>query len=69
MRVTSVIAMILVIIGALNWLLIGLFAFDLVAFIFGSMSVMTRIVYSAVGLAGIWMIFYSLVYRPLSEAY
>ncbi|MBP5372709.1 MAG: DUF378 domain-containing protein [Clostridia bacterium] len=69
MRVTSAIAMVLVIIGALNWLLIGLFAFDLVAFIFGTMSVMTRIVYSAVGLAGIWMIFYSLVYRPLSEAY
>ena len=69
MRVTSAIAMVLVIIGALNWLLVGLFAFDLVAFIFGTMSVMTRIVYSAVGLAGIWMIFYSLVYRPLSEAY
>ena len=69
MRVTSAIAMVLVIIGALNWLLVGLFAFDLVAFIFGTMSVLTRIVYSAVGLAGIWMIFYSLVYRPLSEAY
>ena len=69
MKTTWVIAMILVIIGAINWLLVGIFAFDLVAFLFGTMSVMSRIVYTAVGLAGVWMIFYSLVYRPLSEAY
>ena len=61
--------MILVIIGAINWLLVGIFAFDLVAFIFGTMSVMSRIVYTLVGIAGVWMIFYSLVYRPLSRAY
>ena len=69
MKVTWIIAMTLVIIGAINWLLVGVFAFDLVAFIFGSMSVMSRIIYSAVGIAGLWMIFYSLVYRPLSQAY
>ena len=69
MRATWVIAMILVIIGAINWLLVGIFAFDLVAFLFGTMSVMSRIVYTAVGIAGVWMIFYSLVYKPLSEAY
>lgn len=43
----------LVIIGALNWLLIGLFKFDLVAMIFGEMSVLSRIIYSLVGLSGI----------------
>ena len=44
----------LVIIGALNWLLVGAFRFDLVAAIFGQMSVLSRIVYIAVGLAGIY---------------
>ena len=43
----------LVIIGALNWLLIGIFKFDLVATIFGEMSVISRIVYTLVGLSGI----------------
>ena len=48
-------ALILMIIGALNWGLIGLFQFDLVAAIFGgSASVISRIIYSLVGLAGIW---------------
>lgn len=48
-------ALILIIIGALNWGLIGLFQFDLVASIFGGMSaVVSRIVYALVGLAGIW---------------
>ena len=44
----------LVIIGALNWLLVGAFRFDLVAAIFGQMSVLSRIVYIVVGLAGIY---------------
>lgn len=48
-------SLILVIIGALNWGLIGLFQFDLVASIFGGMStVVSRIIYTLVGLAGIW---------------
>ncbi len=50
-------ALILVIIGALNWLLIGLFQFDVVAAIFGGMgAIVSRIIYSLVGLAGIWLI-------------
>ncbi|SHJ16484.1 hypothetical protein SAMN02745170_01871 [Propionispora hippei DSM 15287] len=50
-------ALILVIIGALNWLLVGLFQFDLVATIFGGQhSMLSRIVYSLVGLAGLWCI-------------
>lgn len=51
----DVLALILVIIGALNWGLIGLFQFDLVAMLFGgSASVLSRIIYALVGLAGIW---------------
>ena len=55
-NITSVIALVLVIIGALNWLLIGVFSFDLVSFLFGTMSVVSRVVYGLVGLAGIWLI-------------
>jgi len=44
------------IIGAVNWGLIGLFQFDLVAFIFGDMSWLSRIVYSLVGLCGIYLL-------------
>lgn len=44
------------IIGAVNWGLIGLFRFDLVAFIFGEMSWISRIVYSLVGLSGIYLL-------------
>ena len=49
-------ALVLVFIGALNWGLVGIFSFDLVAFIFGSLSLLTRAVYIIVCLAG----FYSL---------
>lgn len=51
------IALILSIIGSLNWGLIGLFQFDLVAWLFGSQSaLLARIVYALVGLAGVWNI-------------
>ena len=51
------IALILSIIGSLNWGLIGLFKFDLVAWIFGGQaSVISRIIYAVVGLAGLWCI-------------
>ena len=53
MRPLYWISLILVIVGALNWGLIGLFEFDLVATLFGTMTVLTRIVYSLVGLAGL----------------
>lgn len=46
-------AYILVIVGALNWGLVGVFDFDLVAALFGDMSYLTRVVYSLVGLSGI----------------
>ena len=53
MKLLYYIALTLVIIGAINWLLIGLFNFDLVATIFGAMSVMSRIIYVLVGIAGL----------------
>ncbi len=52
----------LIIIGALNWGLVGLFEFDLVAFVFGGpTAVLSRIVYTLIALAGIWCI--SLLFR------
>lgn len=46
----------LVIIGAINWGLIGFFRFDLVAFLFGDMSWLSRIVYAVVGISGLYLI-------------
>ena len=49
------ISLILVIIGALNWGLVGLFSFDVIAAIFGSSTaVVSRIIYTIIGLAGLW---------------
>lgn len=44
------------IIGALNWGLIGFFDFNLVAFLFGSMTWMSRIIYALVGLSGLYLV-------------
>ena len=56
------ISLILVIIGALNWLLVGLFQFDAVAWICGGQTaVLSRIIYAIVGVAGLWSI--SLLFR------
>lgn len=60
MKVLNIIALTLVIIGAINWLLVGLFEFNLVDTIFGSMSIISRIIYVIVGISGLWSIaFYS----------
>lgn len=60
------IALILTIIGALNWGSIGLFQFDIVSWLFGGQdSIFSRIVYLVVGLAGIWCI--SLLFRSRNE--
>ena len=60
------ISLILVIIGALNWGSIGLFSFDLVAWLCGGQAaVVSRIVYTLVALAGIWCI--SLLFRPRED--
>jgi len=56
MKVIDTIALVLVIIGAINWGLIGIFNFNLVDAIFGTMSVISRIIYTLVGIAGLWSI-------------
>lgn len=56
------ISLILAIIGAINWGLVGIFKFDLVAWIFGGQTaVISRVIYTLVGLAGLWCI--SLLFR------
>ena len=49
-------ALTLVIIGAINWLLVGIFRFDLVAFLLGNLSWLSRIIYTVVGLCGLYLI-------------
>lgn len=62
------VALALVIIGAINWLLIGLFGYDLVGAIFGGqMAIISRIVYSLVGLAGLWCITLLFRHDPVTE--
>jgi hypothetical protein len=56
MSVIGWIAFVLVIVGGLNWGLVGLLNFDLVAFLFGSMSLLARIVYTLVGVGALYMI-------------
>ena len=51
----DLVALILVIVGGLNWGLVGIFRFDLVAAIFGNMSVVSRIVYILVALSAIYL--------------
>ena len=55
----DLIALILVIVGGLNWELVGLFNFDLVAAIFGAGSILSRIVYILVGLAAVYTIYFT----------
>ena len=49
-------ALTIVIIGAINWGLIGFFSFDLVSFIFGNMTYLSKIVYALVGICGLYLI-------------
>ena len=63
MKIANRIALILNIIGGINWGLIGIFKFDLVAWIFGGQdAVLSRIIYTLVGLSALWCI--SLLFRP-----
>lgn len=57
MKVLDVITAILVIVGGLNWGLVGVFRFDLVAAIFGEMSRLSRFVYLLVGVSAIYQLF------------
>ena len=55
MNVLNKIALAILIIGGLNWGLVGAFNFDLVAFLFAPMSVLSRIIYILVGLSAVWI--------------
>ena len=57
-------ALTIAIVGAVNWGLIGIFRFDLVAFLFGDMSWLSRIVYTLVGLCGLYLLTF---YMRLSD--
>ena len=56
MRIVNIVTLVLLIVGGLNWGLVGLFGFDLVAALFGQMSALSRIVYTLVGLSAVWQI-------------
>jgi uncharacterized membrane protein YuzA (DUF378 family) len=55
-----VFCLVLVIVGGLNWGLIGFFGFDLVAAIFGNMSFLTKVIYDLVGLAALYLLFFGM---------
>ena len=54
MKIVDKRALVLIIIGAINWGLVGIFNFNLVDSIFGTMSVISRIIYALVGISGLW---------------
>jgi len=56
MKYANLLALVLVVVGALNWALYGLFELDLVAEIFGDLSTLSRVVYVLVGVAGVYML-------------
>lgn len=56
MKAIDYIVLVLVIIGAINWGLVGFLGLDLVAFLFGSMSVLSRIIYAVIGICGLYAI-------------
>ena len=59
-------ALILSVVGCANWGLVGIFQFDLVAWLFGGQdAVFSRIIYTVVGLAGLWLV--TLLFRRLSR--
>lgn len=61
------IILVIAIIGCINWGLIGFFQFDLVAFIFGEMRPISRVIYAIVGLAGLYMISFFCRIRSFDE--
>ena len=63
MKAVNVITLLLVIVGGVNWGLVGLFSFDLVAAIFGAGSALSRLVYILVGLSALWQVV------PLTKAF
>ena len=65
MKFLNYLVLTLVVIGALNWLLVGAFEFNLVETLFNGFSIVSRIVYILVGIAGIWAISF---YNKIDES-
>jgi len=68
MKALDMTALVLVIVGGLNWLLVGLFEMDLVASVLGEGSVASRVVYVLVGVAALWMLWGALMNKSRVEA-
>ena len=66
MKLTTIIAFSLVIIGAIVWGLVGIFNFNLVALIFGAgdAAIVSRIIYSLVGVSALWLLLVWAIYHP-----
>ena len=56
MRIFNKVTLLLLVVGGLNWGLVGLFGFDLVAALFGDMSLLSRAVYALVGASALWQL-------------
>lgn len=63
MRILNCIAWVILLIGGINWLLVGVASWDLVAAIFGSLSVLSRVIYILVGLSAIWLLISPIMHR------
>ena len=63
MKALNILTLVLVVVGGVNWGLVGLFNFDLVATIFGAGSILSRLVYILVGVSALWQLV------PLSAAF
>ena len=64
----DILALVLSIVGCLNWGLVGIFKFDLVAWLFGPGVVLSRIIYTVIGLSGVWCISFFLRRARLGNA-
>ena len=67
MKILDTIVLCLVIIGSVNWGLIGFFQFDLVAAIFGDMTMFSRIIYAIIGICGLYAISFFAKYRFIKK--
>lgn len=70
MKVTTIISFVLVLIGAIVWLLVGLFDFNLVTTIVGTGETgvtVARVIYSLVGISALWLLFYWIAYNPFKS--
>ncbi|NCB48577.1 MAG: DUF378 domain-containing protein [Clostridia bacterium] len=61
MKIANIIAWILLIIGGLNWLIIGIFTINIVSLLVGGVAILLRIVYILVGLSALWILFVPLI--------